>query len=236
MGGARPTLRLDASVLLEALVARDEGLLATYVDLHQGTFLRLYDPAVTGRANETVLAAIDTEPDRYAEVPRYTRIYRLMTEFVDTVEDDHLARLLDMALTGRGAFRKFEAVLAGWPAERDRWSTYRHNALVSWAVAWLRSVGVEPDWDVATPPEGPPDVPALLGVLLHGRQDGAARYVDASNEQAAASLFVRLARQLCEVRCEPFSARAIRGRQRFARGGVEIRREGQRVWVAARSS
>ncbi len=183
MDGPRRRLPLEASVLLGALVARDEGLLATFVDLVDGGLLRLYDPAVTGRDNEALLSRIDAEPERYAEVPRYTRMYRLMNEFVDAVEDDHLARLLDTALTSREAFRRFEGVLAAWPQEHDRWVTYREEALAGWAVAWLRSVGVEPDWELPLPPEAPLAMPELLEVALLGRDQGAGvRILEASSE------------------------------------------------------
>ncbi len=236
MAGARRTVRLDASVLLEALVARDEGLLATYVDLTDGSLLRLFDPAVTGRANEQVLSKVDAEPDRFVEVPRYTRAYRLMSDFVDTVDDDHLARMLDTALSGREAFRRFDAVLTGWPADHARWVAFRRSALVAWAVSWLRSVGVEPSWDIDTPEEDAVEVPELLRVALLGQQDGqGVRSMQRASESEASRLFVRLARQLCELRCEPFRARAVRGRTRFVRGGMEIRRDGARVTLTIRT-
>ena len=229
MAGPRRTLKLNGSALLEALVARDEGLLATYVDLTDGRFLRLFDPAVTGRANEAVLSKVDADPDRYAEVPRYTRSYRLMADFVDTVDDDDLARLLDTALTGREAFRRFDAVLGGWPAERARWEGYRRSALTRWATAWLRTLGIEPDWELPPAPEAPPEVPALLEVALLGeRGEGCASW-SLATESEATRMFHRLARQLCELRSEPFRVRVLRGRTRFARGGVEIRRDGLRV-------
>ena len=50
---------------------------------------------------------------------------------------------------------------------------------------------------------------------------------------AADAKLTRLARQLCELRCEPFRARALRGRTRFARGGVEIRLLGPQVVLSA---
>lgn len=233
MDGPRRRVSLEASVLLAALVDRDEGLLATFIDLTDGSLLRLYDPAVTGRDNEALLSRIDTDPERYAEVPRYTRMYRLMTEFVDSVRDDHLARLLDTALTSREAFRRFEGVLAAWPEEHARWASYREGALVRWAVAWLRSVGVEPDWAIPLPPEAPLAVPELLEVALLGREAGdGVRILEAPSEEVAQGLFVKLARQLCELYCEPFQARTLRGRTRFARGGVEIRRDGARLILA----
>src|SRR4051812_25926599 len=129
----RRSLRIDDRALLAALTARDEGLVGTYVDLEDGALLRVYDRAVVGRTNDVLEQRIDEEPDRYAKVPLYSREYRLMAEFVDTVEDDDLARLLDAALGGRNAFRRFDAVLDGWPQERVRWEQFRENALARWA-------------------------------------------------------------------------------------------------------
>jgi hypothetical protein len=222
----RRKLRIDARALLAALTSRDEGLLGTHLDLVEGVLLRLYDPAVVGRDNEQVEERIDAEPDRFAKVPLYTREYRLMTEFVDQVEDDDLARLLDTALSGREAFRRFDAVLGGWPTERARWAAYREDALARWAVAWLRALGLEPDWDRFVPPEEPDDVPALLRVALAGGR------LEVADEAAAQALVVRLARELAEIRREPFRARGVRGRSRVVRGSVEIRRDGRTVTVA----
>jgi hypothetical protein len=99
----RRPLNVDPVALLAALTARDEGLVGTYVDLEDGALLRLYDPAIVGRSNDDVEQRLDDEPHRYARVPLFSREYRLLTEFVDTVEDDDLARLLDAALGGREA-------------------------------------------------------------------------------------------------------------------------------------
>ena len=235
MGDERRRLGLDGSALLEALVARDEGLLATYVDLTNGELVRLYDPAVTGRSNEGVHTKVDQEPERFAEVPRFTRSYRLMADFVDTVEDDHLARMLDTALTGRQAFRRFDAVLAGWPTERERWATFRRTALIHWAAAWLRSHQLEPDWELEVPPEHPAEVPEILQVAVSGQSIAQrSRQWSLPSEAEAARLFHRLARQLCELRGEPFGVRRLRSRTRFTRGGVELRRDGAQVILTIR--
>lgn len=218
-------LAIDKPVLLAALVARDEGLLATYVDLHTGGLVRLFDPAVTGRANEGTWARIDGEPERYAELPRYTRQFRLMQDFVDLVEDDDLARLLDTALTGHEAFRRFEIVLAAWPHEQSKWVDYRHDALVRWGVAWLRSLGVEPPWAQGLALESAADVPELLDVALRSAGGSGTRTVELESPAQAVQLFVRLARQLCELRREPFRARGVRQQHRFRRGGIEITRQ-----------
>lgn len=231
----RRPLAVDAGALLAALTARDEGLVGTYVDLRDGELLRLYDPAVVGRTNDAVEARIDADPDRFARVPLFTREYRLMAEFVDTVEDDDLARLLDTALSGRGAFRRFDAVLAGWPADHRRWERFREDALARWAVGWLRSVGVEPRWERAVPPEETPEAPLLLRIALLGDPgtdpNGIVRILNAETEPEAQRIFVRLARELAELWREPFRVSALRNQTRFSRGGVELRRDGNQVAI-----
>ena len=234
----RRLLDIDAGALLAALTARDEGLVGTYLDLAEGRLVRLYDPAVVGRTNDAVEARIDADPDRYAKVPLFTRDFRLMAEFVDTVEDDDLARLLDTALTGRGAFARFDAVLAGWSSEQAHWARFREQALVRWAVGWLRSVGVEPRWDRPVPPEEAPEAPWLLRIALLGRPgpdpEAAVRTLEAETEAEAHRVFVRLARELSELWREPFLRGALRNQNRFARGGVELRREGTTVAITLR--
>ncbi|MEN0063413.1 MAG: UPF0158 family protein [Myxococcota bacterium] len=220
---------IDEPVLVAALIARDEGLLATFVDLQTGELVRLFDPAVTGRTNEATWTRIDQEPERYAEVPRYTRQFRLMQDFVDLVEDDDLARLLDTALTGHEAFRKFEVLLAAWPKEQSRWNGYRHDALVRWGVAWLRSLGVEPPWATELPQDSGLDVPELLRVALTAPGGPGTRTLELETPEQAARLFVKLAREVCELRREPFRARRVRGLHRFRRGGIDIVRRDRQV-------
>ena len=232
MSGSRRPVPIEQPALLAALVARDEGLLATFVDLTTGTLVQLLDPAITGRDNGTVWARIEGDPERYAEIPRYTRQFRLMQDFVDLVEDDDLARLLDTALTGNEAFRKFEVLLAAWPVEQARWTRYRHDQLVRWAVAWLRSLDVEPPWAAGMPEEQALDVPDLLRVALEGPGEAGHRRVTTPSTTEATRLFLKLARQLCELRREPFRARRVRQLRRFRRGGIEITREDRAVTVS----
>lgn len=223
----RPVV-IDRASLLSAITTRDEGLLGTYLDLHTGALVRLYDPAVVGRSNDAAEQQLDADPERYSRVPLFSREYRLMAEFVDTVEDDELARQLDGALSGRSAFRRFDESLAAWPPERSRWERFRYDALLRWALGWLRAVGVDPRWEDA--PQLEPARPVLLQVLLNAQPgpDGVHTYTS-RDEAEAQAVFVRVCRDLCELGQEPFRARQLRRASRFVYGGVEVRREGATV-------
>lgn len=63
--------------------------------------------------------------------------YGLMAEFATSVRHPHLRELLDVALRGRGAFRRFKDVLADHPAERERWFRLRDGRMREAMVDWL---------------------------------------------------------------------------------------------------
>ncbi len=68
--------------------------------------------------------------------------YEQMVDFAATVEDPHLRELLDVALDGRGAFRRFRDVLTRYPDERDRWFDFRDDETRKDVDAWLQALGV----------------------------------------------------------------------------------------------
>ncbi|HXM75639.1 MAG TPA: UPF0158 family protein, partial [Thermoanaerobaculia bacterium] len=53
--------------------------------------------------------------------------YRDMEEFIATVADSSLRDLLDVAIAGKGAFRRFKDVLTRAPQERERWFRFQDD-------------------------------------------------------------------------------------------------------------
>jgi hypothetical protein len=68
--------------------------------------------------------------------------YGWMEEFVKTVAAADLRLRLDEALAGRGLFRRFKNVLAGYPAERERWFAFRDERVHEAAQEWLEENGI----------------------------------------------------------------------------------------------
>jgi len=68
--------------------------------------------------------------------------YDWMAEFADSVNSQALRRLLDVALTGRGAFGRFKYVLSDFPAERQRWFAFRGGGGRQAAREWLEENGI----------------------------------------------------------------------------------------------
>jgi hypothetical protein len=67
--------------------------------------------------------------------------YRDMERFIQTVSDPDQADRLDIAITGRGAFRRFKDVLARWPRELERWYAFSTERQYGRARAWLADAG-----------------------------------------------------------------------------------------------
>jgi hypothetical protein len=96
--------------------------------------------------------------------------YRWMERFVTSVTDEGLRERLTIAIDGKGAFRRFKDVLIAYPAERERWFSYRAE-LLHWHIHnWLHDHRLEPvndaPWGEAKPP---PELPKVVdSPVAHG--------------------------------------------------------------------
>jgi Uncharacterised protein family (UPF0158) len=68
--------------------------------------------------------------------------YRDMEDFISGVEDYERADRLSIAVSGRGAFRRFKDVLGRWPDEEERFYRFSEERRRARARSWLRSAGV----------------------------------------------------------------------------------------------
>jgi predicted nucleotidyltransferase len=104
--------------------------------------------------------------------------YRDMAEFVAGVHHRRAAELLDRAIAGRGAFRRFKDTLFEFPELREQWFRYRDARSRRRALRWLADEGlversVAAEWMARYPdPVGDEeDVAAAVAVdlgLLYG--------------------------------------------------------------------
>ena len=143
MEGKR-TLKIDLDELCSAM--EDSSYENKYyLDLRTGEILFLSDH-MDDEETEKLEDKIDEEPDRYERIHRVgsDEGYEDMDDFITTVEDEHLAELLEVAINGKGAFRRFKDVLLGYPEERERWFRFRDDRMQERAREWLDDVGVIP--------------------------------------------------------------------------------------------
>lgn len=138
-----------------------------YLDLGSGRLVLLSEDLLgmgeeIGAAEEDpyreireVQEAVDAGSERYLPIPVQDSHegWRDMEAFISTVRDGRLARRLERAIEGRGAFRYFRDVLREHPQEETRWRAFEQRAVHQRIVDWLESEGVE----LANVPE-PPEV------------------------------------------------------------------------------
>lgn len=75
--------------------------------------------------------------------------YGDMREFIQTVPNEGRRERLWNAIRGRGAFRRFNDVLASDESERQRWLVFRDERVRERVLEWLADEGIE----LATEPE-----------------------------------------------------------------------------------
>jgi predicted nucleotidyltransferase len=74
-------------------------------------------------------------------IPSYEG-YAEMQEFIERVRDPHARDLLERAIAGRGAFRRFKDMLLDFPKLRDAWFRFHDARLERWAIRWLVDQGL----------------------------------------------------------------------------------------------
>ena len=114
-----------------------------YLDLETGEILFIsdyMDDEETGKLKDQV----DENPDRYERIPEAESHegYEDMVDFIATVKDERLAELLEVAINGKGAFRRFKDVLLNYPEERESWFQFKDDRMEEKALEWLDDIDV----------------------------------------------------------------------------------------------
>ena len=52
------------------------------------------------------------------------------------------SELLEVAINGKGAFRRFKDVLLNYPEERERWFQFKDDRMKERALEWLDDIDV----------------------------------------------------------------------------------------------
>ena len=141
----RRTVRVDLDELRFAIEDASYGH-RYFLDTETGELI-LVSELFDGEEAQRQLAEIDeAEPGRYLQVARADSRegYDDMQDFIATVSDEHLQELLNVAIRGRGAFRRFKDVLARHPGEQERWFDFQAARLDARAREWLAEEGCEP--------------------------------------------------------------------------------------------
>lgn len=156
---------------LEVAVERNAPDTDSYLDLTTGRIVTIVtgEPEAALRrqqVGENIRNFLRIEPASSREQ------YRWMERFVGSVSDEALRERLIISIDGKGAFRRFKDVLLAYPAERERWFSYRAD-LLHWHIHnWLEQHDIAatnaPPWGAVQPP---PELPVVAGKpVVHGAE------------------------------------------------------------------
>jgi hypothetical protein len=156
---------------LEIAVERNAPNTESFLDLTTGQVVTIVAgdpeaPVKRQQVSENIQNYLRIEPASSREQ------YRWMERFVTSVVDDALRERLVISIDGKGAFRRFKDVLLAYPAERERWFSYRADLLHWHIYNWLEDHKIapesEPPWGEAKPP---PELPQVAEKpLVHGAE------------------------------------------------------------------
>lgn len=127
----------------------------SYLQVITGDVLRIVDGVADPQMHARI--ASDTNYLRIEAVSSREQ-YRWMERYIPTVEDPKLRARLEVAIDGKGAFRRFKDVLMAYGPERERWFTYRSERLRTFMEAWLQAHNIKAiarvQWAAPTDTEG----------------------------------------------------------------------------------
>lgn len=111
-----------------------------FLDRDTGEVIRLTDDD-----DDELQEQIESSADRYIGIPYQGSQsgYRDMAEFIESVADNRLRALLDVAIQGSGAFRRFKDVSRDHPEERERWFAFQKQCVHRRIRRWLESEDIE---------------------------------------------------------------------------------------------
>jgi hypothetical protein len=149
-------LKVDIDELVFTMELSDEFDSATLFDMETGEIVSIPNElmsAVESDDEEVLQDLPDWEKDlieiaenivrdeseRYVDIPRKPshEAYDLMVEFAHSVTNSNLREKLEIALDGKGAFRRFKNVISGYPDEEKRWFAFKDKRMRERVIEWL---------------------------------------------------------------------------------------------------
>lgn len=141
MGEKRP-LKIDMDELRSAIEDNSYEH-EYYLDLVTGEII-YFSEYVDDEERGKLRDRIDDNPSHYEQIPKEEprEGYENMRAFIATLDNKHLVELLEVAINGKGAFRRFKDVLLNYPEERERWFQFKDARIQEQALEWLNNIDI----------------------------------------------------------------------------------------------
>lgn len=155
-------LKINLNELVSEMEMGENMELSGYLDTETGEIISMPDSVMSAveEGDEAIESLADWEEElaevadkilsdeknRYLSIPkRESREgYEIMAAFTGTVKRKGLREMLEVALDGKGAFRRFRSVLNDYPDELEKWYKFKDDWMREEAIQWLILNGIEP--------------------------------------------------------------------------------------------
>ena len=140
---------------LETAFERNGSEIESFLDTRSGDVVSVVQGSLDHGEQR---AKVQASPELFVRIePAASREqYRWMERFVLMVTEPTLRERLLIAIDGKGAFRRFKDVLVAYPAERERWFSFRGDLLHWHMQKWLEREQLEASepapWGIAPTP------------------------------------------------------------------------------------
>ena len=116
-----------------------------YLDTKTGELLYTSDEFMDSEEIEKIYERMENEPERYLSIPIESSRegYQDMAAFTESLKDENLQEKLWIALSGRGAFRRFKDVLSNYPEKRQEQFAFKNERLKKCVMEWLEENEIE---------------------------------------------------------------------------------------------
>ncbi len=114
-----------------------------FLDLDTGEVLFLTEDMDNDESRQ-LRESVESESVRYLHIPQAgsDKGYQDMEDFIDTIQDEYLKKILETAIQGSGAFRRFKDALARYPEARELWLKFKDDRTRKRIWEWLSETGV----------------------------------------------------------------------------------------------
>lgn len=115
-----------------------------YYNKKTGEIIEIFEDSFGDEANIKKREKLEENWNDYFSVPgQYERNdYNIMRNFVETVVDEEMRQKLEFAISGRGAFRVFKAMIFEFGIRKD-WFEFQTQAYKDIAINWCKENNIE---------------------------------------------------------------------------------------------
>lgn len=114
-----------------------------FLDLDTGEVL-FFTEDMDDDESRQLRESVVSESTRYLHIPQAgsDESYRDMEDFIDIVLDEHLKEILETAIQGSGAFRRFKDALVRHSEARELWFKFKDDRTQKRIREWLSEIGI----------------------------------------------------------------------------------------------